>query len=94
VAARAGAGGALLYRNFNRRFWTSALTRIGVPHVTPHSARHSFISVLQAQGVEVGLVAKLAGHANPNVTLGHYTQAVRGGEAAVMALEKAYGPAA
>jgi integrase len=39
---------------------------------------------LQAQGIEVGLVAKLA------VTLGHYTQAVRGGEAAVAALERAY----
>lgn len=39
---------------------------------------------------EIGLVAKLAGHANANVTLGHYTQAVRGGEQAVAALERAY----
>jgi len=38
----------------------------------------------------VGLVAKLAGHSNPTVTLGHYTQAVRGGDAAVEALQKAY----
>jgi integrase len=38
----------------------------------------------------VGLVAKLAGHANANVTLGHYTQAVRGGEAAAAALEQTY----
>ena len=58
--------------------------------MTPHSYRHSFISTLQAQGVEVGLVAKLAGHASAVVTLGHYTQAVRGGEAAVAALEEAY----
>ena len=42
-----------------------------------------------------GLVAKLAGHANPTVTLGHYTQAVRGGGAAVEALQQAYsGPRA
>jgi hypothetical protein len=41
-------------------------------------------------GIEVGLVAKLAGHASAVVTLGHYTQAVRGGEAAVAALEKAF----
>jgi hypothetical protein len=34
--------------------------------------------------------AKLAGHANATVTLGHYTQAVRGGEEAVTALEEAY----
>jgi integrase len=66
------------------------LKRLGLPPVTPHSARHSFISTLQAQGIEVGLVAKLAGHANANVTLGHYTQAVRGGESAVAALERAY----
>jgi hypothetical protein len=45
---------------------------------------------LQAQGIEIGLVAKIAGHANPTVTLGHYTQAVRGGEAAATALEQAY----
>ena len=37
----------------------------------------------------MGLVAKLAGHANASVTLGHYTQAVRGGEAAVAALDEA-----
>jgi integrase len=61
-----------------------------LPYFEPHSARHCFISTLQAQGVEVGLVAKLAGHANPAVTLSHYTQAVRGGEQAIAALEDAY----
>ena len=63
---------------------------LGLPYVTPHSARHSFISTLQAQGIEVGLVAKLAGHSNAVVTLGHYTQAVRGGAAAMEALERVY----
>jgi integrase len=66
------------------------LQTLGLPYVTPHSARHAFISTLQAQGIEVGLVAKLAGHANASVTLGHYTQAVRGGEAALAALQAAY----
>ena len=61
-----------------------------MPYVTPHSARHGFISALQAQGVEIGLVAKLAGHANAGITLSHYTQAVRGGEAALTALEASY----
>jgi integrase len=67
------------------------LKRLGLPYVTPHSARHIFISTLQAKGVEVGLVAKLAGHANAAITLTHYTQAVRGGDDAVRALEEAYG---
>jgi integrase len=87
---RLGGGGPLLYQNYRKRYWTPVFARLGLPYVTPHSARHSFISTLQAQGVEVGLVAKLAGHASAVVTLGHYTQAVRGGDAAVAALERAY----
>lgn len=88
---RVGGGGPLTYQNFRKRVWNLGLERAGVPHVTPHSARHFFVSTLQAQGVEVGLVAKLAGHANPNVTLGHYTQAVRGGAEAINALDLAFG---
>jgi len=86
------AGGPLSYENFRASYWRPALRSLGLPYVTSHSARHAFISTLQAQGIEVGLVAKLAGHANATVTLAHYTQAVRGGEAAVEALERAYGP--
>jgi integrase len=87
---RVGGGGPLIYGNFRKRFWTTTLKGLGLPAVTPHSARHSFISVLQAQGVEVGLVAKLAGHKNAVVTLSHYTHAMRGGEDAVKALDRAY----
>jgi integrase len=84
------AGKQLSYSNFRTGYWRPALEALGLPYVTPHSARHCFISTLQAQGVEVGLVAKLAGHANAMVTIGHYTQAVRGGAEAVRALEAAY----
>jgi integrase len=83
-------GGPLIYGNFRKRYWTPMLKRLGLPPVTPHSARHSFISVLQAQGAEVGLVAKLAGHKSAVVTLSHYTHAMRGGEDAVKALDRAY----
>jgi integrase len=83
-------GGVLSYTNFRNTYWRPALRALGLPYVTPHSARHAFISTLQSKGIEVGLVAMLAGHANANVTLGHYTQAVRGGEAALQALEEAY----
>lgn len=89
-ARHAKRGGPLSYVNFRSNYWRPALVALGLPYVTPHSARHAFISTLQAQGIEVGLVAKLAGHANASVTLGHYTQAVRGGEAAVAALDKAF----
>ena len=90
VTSRLGGGGPLIYGNFRKRFWTTTLKRLCLPAVTPHSARHSFISTLQAQSVEVGLVAKLAGHKNTVVTLSHYTHAVRGGEDAVKALDRAY----
>lgn len=83
-------GRPLSYTNFIYTYWRPALAALDLPIVTPHSARHAFISVLQANGIEVGLVAKLAGHANPVITLGHYTQAVRGGEAALRVLEQAY----
>ncbi len=83
-------GRALTYWNWLGRFYRPALLRIGLPYVTPHSARHGFISALQANGVEVGLVAKLAGHANPSVTLGVYTQAVRKGDKVIAALEASY----
>lgn len=87
---RLGGGGPLLYQYFRKRYWAPAFTKLGLPYVTPHSARHSFISTLQAQGIEIGLVAQIAGHANPTVTLGHYTQAVRDGSEAIAALDRAY----
>jgi integrase len=87
---RVGGGGPLLDANFRHRIWQPFLKRLGLPLVTPHSARHCFISTLQAQGIEVGLVAKLAGHSNASVTLQVYTQATRGGESAVAALERAF----
>lgn len=89
---RTGGGGVLIYANFLKRLWRPAFEKLTgkVPYVTPHSARHTFISTLQARGVEVGLVAKIAGHANPAVTLAHYTQAVRGGEEAIERLSEAY----
>jgi integrase len=87
---REGGGGVLLYNNFRARIWAPFLRKLGLPAVTPHSARHAFISTLQAQGVEVGLVAELAGHKSAVVTLSHYTHAMRGGEDAVQSLEQAY----
>ena len=46
-------------------------------------ARFVFPEPVNELKIEVGLVAQIAGHANPTVTLGHYTQAVRDGGAAI-----------
>jgi integrase len=61
--------------------------------VTPHSARLSLFSTLQAQGVKVGIVAKCAGHKNAVVTLSHYTHAVSLGADAVRTLDRVYSAA-
>src|SRR5262249_2555678 len=47
---RSGGGGPLLYQNFRKRIWAPTFLKLGIQYVTPHSARHSFISILQAQG--------------------------------------------
>ena len=78
-------GGVLLYSGFLHRFWRPALQRMGLPPVSIHSARASFISMLQASGVDVATAAKLAGHKTPNVTL----QYLRDGHEALNALEAA-----
>ncbi|MBN8544254.1 MAG: site-specific integrase [Alphaproteobacteria bacterium] len=86
-------GNPMLYVNFRKRVWAPAFKRLAalsIPYVTPHSARHSFISTLQERGVEVGLVAKIAGHSNPAVTLSYYTHAVRGGQDALETLSEAF----
>jgi integrase len=44
---RANGGGPLIYNNFRARVRPPMLKRLGIPQVTPYSARHSFISALQ-----------------------------------------------
>jgi integrase len=85
------AGGALMLANFSNRVWKPLIQRLGLPPVTPYVARHLVISNLQAQGVEVGIVAKIAGHANPQITLQHYTHQVRENTGVMDKLSTAYG---
>jgi integrase len=87
---RRGGGGALLYSNYRVQIWKPFLAKLGLPEATPHSARHSFISTLQAAGIEVATVAKLVGHANPTTTLSVYSHSVQRGDAVAAALESAY----
>jgi integrase len=86
-------GGVLLYSSFLYRIWRPTLQRMGLPAVSIHSARASFISLLQASGIDVATAAKLAGHKTPNVTLQYYTHSLHGGRQAVNALEAVYSEA-
>jgi integrase len=87
---RLGGGGPLLYSNYRMQIWKPFLKRLGLPEVTPHSARHSYISTLQAAGIEIATVAKLAGHASPTTTLEIYSHARLGSEVAAKVLEQQY----
>lgn len=83
-------GGSLFYNNYRTRFWLPTLKRLGLLAVSPHSARHSFVSTLQAQGVDVGTVAKLAGHKSAAVTLSLYTHSVSDMSVAMYSLDRAF----
>lgn len=53
--------------------WLDYILNIGgIRHIGCHSLRHTFITTLLREKVPVKVVAKLAGHANPNVTLSTY----------------------
>lgn len=77
--------------NYRIRLWFPMLDRLGLPQVAIYAARHMAISFLQAQGVEIGLVAKIAGHSSPQITLQYYTHAVRERIGMMDELSKAYG---
>jgi len=58
-------------RNWRKRPFADAAEAAGVPNTRPYDLRHSFISLLIAQGATVVEVARQAGHA-PTVTLDTY----------------------
>jgi integrase len=58
-------------RNWRKRAFADAAAEAGVPTARPYDLRHSFISLLIAQGATVVEVARQAGHA-PTMTLSTY----------------------
>src|SRR5262249_51445777 len=59
-------------RNWRKRAFPEAAQAAGVPAARPYDLRHSFISLLIAQGATIVDVARQAGHA-PTMTLDTYT---------------------
>jgi integrase len=58
-------------RNWRKRAFADAAAAAGVPNARPYDLRHSFVSLLIAQGASVVEVARQAGHA-PTMTLDTY----------------------
>lgn len=66
----------------------------GLPHYRIHELRHTFVSLMIAQGEQVTLIADQAGHADPSVTLkvyAHLFDAQKNIDEARVRLEAAYG---
>lgn len=52
---------------------------LGLPGLTTHAARRGYITALLDGGVPAAVVAQLAGHADPSITLRAYAQATDAG---------------
>lgn len=68
-------GTALAPSLINRRL-TRFCDRHGLPHIHPHTFRHTAASIMISCGVDVLTVSKMLGHANTTTTLDTYGHAI------------------
>ena len=66
-------GGPIRKSNFLRREFFPLLKVAGLPHVSFHSLRHVFASLLFAHGEHPRVVQEMLGHASSRMTLDIYT---------------------
>lgn len=93
-------GGPLARSLFGRRVWQPAVAQSGVPKITFHGLRHSFVAILVAAGCNVREVSEWAGHNSVAFTLTRYGGLFEDGSDAAIdrldalpALPSAEGPA-
>jgi len=55
-----------------KRIFTPALVKANVGHITFHELRDTAISQAIATGADVLAISRIAGHANPSITLNVY----------------------
>lgn len=73
--------------------WKYQCQARGLPRVTFHSLRHSHASALIAAGLDVVMISRRLGHANPSVTLSVYGHLfARDDSAAANAIENVFQP--
>lgn len=63
------------YKNWRRRIYAPAAEAAGIKHARPYDLRHSFVSLLIADGHNVVEVARQAGH-SPKMALDTYAHVV------------------
>ncbi|GAA3612761.1 tyrosine-type recombinase/integrase [Microlunatus ginsengisoli] len=72
VVFTASRGGPLYRATFARQVWRPAAKAAGLPDVTFHTLRHSFVAILVAAGCNVREVSEWAGHHSVAFTLTRY----------------------
>lgn len=61
--------------------WLNAFSkRHDLPHINPHSFRHTAASILIAEGVDVVTVSKMLGHASTSITTDVYSHMIEAAE--------------
>ncbi len=71
-------GGPLRQSNVLGRSFNPIVARAKVRRITFHGLRHSFASLLLANGIDIRTVSELLGHADPAMTLRVYAHAMPG----------------
>ena len=68
------------YRRWFGKRLETVISMAGLPRITPHGLRHSFVTLAMAQGHDLGAIAKVAGHKSVITTYstyGHLSKDVR-----------------
>ena len=69
----AAEGGPIRHSNFMRRDFAPALAKAEIQDFTFHELRHTAVSHLITSGANILTISKIAGHANPSITLNVYS---------------------
>ncbi|SRR6266545_4542652 len=64
--------------NLRKRVWAAALVKAGLPHRRIHSLRHTFASLLIAQGQDLKYISAQLGHASITTTIDRYGHLIPG----------------
>ncbi len=69
-------GGPIMPSNFKKSL--DALCKFaGIRHITPHSLRHTFASMLIRKGVDIKIVSELLGHSSIKITYDTYVHIIK-----------------